>query len=106
MRKQDFVYIGLRDHKNIIYENVTNHERLENLMKMCSGDPLVGKIPYDHYTFLPAIIYVTCEFELKEFYSYYKEKDEYSNILLKIYRIVECKLDPSTNLVTVILQKQ
>jgi hypothetical protein len=44
MRKQDFLYTGLRCHKNIIYENVTNHERLVDLMKMFSGDPLIVKI--------------------------------------------------------------
>jgi hypothetical protein len=38
MKKHDFVYIGFRDHKNIIYENVTNYERLEDLMKMFSND--------------------------------------------------------------------
>jgi hypothetical protein len=26
MKKQDFVYTGLYGHKNIIYENVTNHK--------------------------------------------------------------------------------
>jgi hypothetical protein len=57
MRKHDFVFTGLRGHKNIIYENVTNHERLEDLMKMFSGDPLVVKIPYN---FLQSIIYITC----------------------------------------------
>jgi sulfopyruvate decarboxylase TPP-binding subunit len=46
MTKKDFVYTGLRGHKNIIYENVTNNERLKNLMKMFSGDPLIVKIPY------------------------------------------------------------
>jgi hypothetical protein len=34
MRKKDFVYTGLRGHKNIIYGNDTNHERLEHTMKM------------------------------------------------------------------------
>jgi hypothetical protein len=38
MRKQDFVYTGLLDHKNIIYENITNHERFVDLMKMFPGD--------------------------------------------------------------------
>jgi hypothetical protein len=71
MRKQDFVYIGLHDHKNIIYENVTNHERLEDLMKMISSDLIIVKIPYGNYNFLPSIIYVTCEFDPKEFCSRY-----------------------------------
>jgi hypothetical protein len=62
MRKQDFVYTGLGNHKNIIYENATNHERLEYMMKMFSGCPLVVKIPYVHYNFLPTIIYITYEF--------------------------------------------
>jgi hypothetical protein len=42
-------------------------------MKMFSGDPLVVKIPYGLYNFLPSIIYVTCEFEPKEFCSHYKK---------------------------------
>jgi hypothetical protein len=109
MRKQDFVYTGLRDHKNIIYENVTNYERLENLMKMFSGYPLIVKIPYGHYNFLPSIIYVTCEFDTKEFCSHYRiyvEKDGYDDLLLKIDHIVECKRDPNTDHFTVTLQKQ
>jgi hypothetical protein len=36
-------------------------------MKMFSGDILVAKISYGHYYFLPAIIYVTCTFDPKEF---------------------------------------
>jgi hypothetical protein len=109
MKKQDFIYIGLRGHKNIIYENVTNHEKLEDLMKMFSGDPVVVKIPYGHYNFLPAIFYVTCQFDPKEFCSHYRKyekKDGYNDLLLKIDRIVECKRNPSTNHFTVILQKQ
>jgi hypothetical protein len=72
MRKQDFVCTGLRGHKNFIYENVTNHERLEDLIKMILGDLLIVKIPYRHYNFLSTIIYVTCEFDIKEFCSHYK----------------------------------
>jgi hypothetical protein len=90
------------------YESVANHEKLEDL-KMFSGDPLIIKIPYGHYNFLPSIIYVTCEFDPKEFYSHYriyKEKNGYNDLLLKIDRIVECKRDPSTNHFTVTLQKQ
>jgi hypothetical protein len=105
MRKQDFDYTGLRGHKNIIYENVTNNERLEDLMKMFSDDHLVVKIPCNNYNFLPSIIYVTCQFDPKEFcfhYRKYEEKDGY-NLLLNIDRIVECKHDPSTNHFTVIL---
>jgi hypothetical protein len=51
MKKHDFLYIGFRDHKNIIYENVTNKERQEHMMKMFSGDPLIIKIPCYHYNF-------------------------------------------------------
>jgi hypothetical protein len=108
MRKQDFVYTGLRGHKNIIYENVTNQERLKDLMKIFSGNPLIVKIPYGHY-FLSSIIYVICEFHPKEFYSHYRkyeEKDEYNDLLLKIDCIAECKRHPNTNHFTVILQKQ
>jgi putative component of membrane protein insertase Oxa1/YidC/SpoIIIJ protein YidD len=93
VRKQNFFYTGLRDHTNIIYENVTNHERLEQLMKMFSNEPFVVKIPYGHYNFLPTIIFVTCQFDPKEFCSHYRkyeEKDLYSYLLLKIDRIVEC----------------
>jgi hypothetical protein len=72
MRKKDFLYTELQSHENIIYENVTKHERLEDLMKMFSGDPFVVKIPHAHYNFLPAIIYVTCEFDPKEFCSHYR----------------------------------
>jgi hypothetical protein len=96
MTKKDFVYTGLRDHKNIIYENVINHERLEDLIKMFSGDALIVKIPYGNYNFLQTIIYVTCEFDSKEFcshYRIYKEKDGYNDLILKIDRIVECKRD-------------
>jgi hypothetical protein len=80
-------------------------------MKMFSGDPLIVKISYGYCNFLPVIIYVTCEFDPKEFYSHYRkyeEKDGYNDLLLKIDRIVECKLDlnPNTNHFTVILQKQ
>jgi hypothetical protein len=109
MKKQHFVYAGLRGPENIIYENVTNHERLEDLMKMFSGDPLVVKISYGHYNFLPTIIYVTWEFDPKEFCSHYRkyeEKGGYDDLLLKIDRIVECKLDPNTDHFIVILQKQ
>jgi hypothetical protein len=109
MKKHDFVYTGLQGHKNIIYENVTNHERerVVDLMKIFSGDPLIVKIPYWHYNFLPAIIYVTCKFDPKEFCSHcrkYEEKDEYSDIFLKIYRIVKFKHDPNTDRFTIILQ--
>jgi hypothetical protein len=62
MRKQDFVYTGLQNNKNMIYENVTNYERLEELM-MFSSDPLVAKIPYVLYNFLSVIMFGTCEFE-------------------------------------------
>jgi hypothetical protein len=92
-----------------MYENVTNHERLVNLMKMFSGNLLVVKIPYCHYYCSPAIIYVKCEFHPKEFCLYYRkyvEKDGYSDLLLKIYGLVKCKLDPNINYFTVILQKQ
>jgi hypothetical protein len=108
MRKHDFVYTGLHGHKNIIYENVTNHERLEDLMKMFSGDPLIIKIPYGPYNFLPSIIYVTCEFDLKEFCSYYRkytEKDGCNDLLLKIDCIVEWKHHPNTNRFTIIFLK-
>jgi hypothetical protein len=109
MRKKDFIYTGLRGHKNNIYENVTNNERLEDLMKMFSDDPLVVKIPYGNYNFLPSVIYVTCQYDLKEFCSHYRkyaEKDGYDDLLLKIDRIAECKSDPSTNDFTGVLQKQ
>jgi hypothetical protein len=56
MRKKDFVYTGLHGHKNTIYENIKNRERLEDLMKMFSGDALFVKIPYGRYNFLPSII--------------------------------------------------
>jgi hypothetical protein len=59
---------------------------------MFSGDPLVVKIPYHN---LPSIIYVTCEFDTKEFcshYRLYKEKGGYNDLLLKIDRIAECKV--------------
>jgi hypothetical protein len=106
MRKHDFVYTGLRGHKNIIYENVTNHERLEDLMKMFSGDLFVVKIPYGHYNFLSSIIYFTCQFYPKEFCSHYRkyeEKDEYNDLLLKIDCTAEYKLDLNTNQFAVIL---
>jgi hypothetical protein len=109
MKKQDFVYTGLHGHKNIIYENITNHERLEDLMKMFSGDPLIVKIPYGRYNFLPAIIYVSCKFDTKEFCSHYvkyEEKDWYSDLLLKIDGIVKCKHNPNSDHFTVILKKQ
>jgi hypothetical protein len=109
MRKHHFVYTGLRGHKNIIYENVTNHERLEDLMKIFSSDPLIVKIPYVHYNFLPSVINITCEFDHKEFCSHYREyekKDGYNDLLLKIDRIVECTRDPISNCFTAILQKQ
>jgi hypothetical protein len=63
-------------------------------MKMFSGDPLIVKIPHSHYNFLPAIIYVTCEFQPEEFCSHYRkyaEKDGYNDLLFKINSIVECK---------------
>jgi hypothetical protein len=109
MTKKDFVYTGLRGHKNIIYENVTNHERLEDLMKMFSDDHLVVKIPYGHYNFLPSKIYVTCQYDPKEFcshYRLYKEKGGYNDLLLKIYCVVECTRDPITNHFTATVQKQ
>jgi hypothetical protein len=109
MRKQDFVYTGLRSHKNIIHENVGNHERLEDLMKMFSGDSLVVKISNGNYNFLPSIIYVTSEFDPKKFCSHYRkheEKDRRNDLLLKVDRIVECKHDPYTNHFTVVLEKQ
>jgi hypothetical protein len=108
-RKHDFVYTGLRGYKNIIYENVTNHERLEDLMKMFSGNPLIIKIPYGNCNFLPSIIYVICKYDPKEFcfhYRKYLEKDGYKDLLLKLDRIAECKRDPSTNYFTVTLQKR
>jgi hypothetical protein len=95
MKKVKFVYTRVFGHKNIIYENVTNHERLEDLIKMFSDNPLIVKISYDRYNLLQTTIYVTCEFESKEFSSHYKkieEKDGYNDQLLKIDRIVECKL--------------
>jgi hypothetical protein len=94
MKKQDFIYTGLRSHKNIIYKNGVNPERLEDLVKMFSGDPLVVKIP--------------CEFDLKEFCSHYRkyeEKDMYSDLVLKIYCVVKCKHNPNTDNFTVILYK-
>jgi hypothetical protein len=109
MRKQDFLHTGLRGYKYIIYENVTNHERLEDLMKMFSDNPLIANIPYNHYNFLPSIIYIICEFDPKEFCSHYRkyaEKGENNDLLLKIDCLVKCKLDPSTNHFTVVLQKQ
>jgi hypothetical protein len=105
MRKQEFVYTGLRGDKNIIYENVTNHERLKDLMKMFSNDLFIVKIPYCHYNFLPAIIYVTCEFDLKELVHIIENMQRRVDIVI-YSSIVECKLDPSTNHFTVILQKQ
>jgi putative component of membrane protein insertase Oxa1/YidC/SpoIIIJ protein YidD len=78
-------------------------------MKMFSGDPLVGKIPYCPYNFLPPINYITCQFYPKDFCSHYRkyeEKGGYNDLLLKIDTIVKCKLDPSTNHFTVVLQKQ
>jgi hypothetical protein len=72
MKKQDFVYTELRGYKNIIYENITDHKILKHLMKILSDDSLALKIQYCHYKFLPAIIYITCEFEHKEFYSHYR----------------------------------
>jgi hypothetical protein len=74
-------------------------------MKIFSND-LIVKILYSHYNFLPAIIYVTCEFDPKEFclhYRKYGEKDGYDNLLLKLYRVVKSKLDSNTNHFTVIL---
>jgi hypothetical protein len=76
---------------------------------MFSGDPLIVKIPYIQYNFLPIIIYVTCEFDPKEFcfqYRKYAEKDGYNDLLPKIDRIAECKRDLSTNNFTITLQKQ
>jgi hypothetical protein len=108
MRKENFVYIGLHGHTNIIYENVTNHERLEQLMKMFSNDPLAVKIPYGYYDFLPSIIYVTCELDPNQFclhYKRYNEKDGYNDLLVKIDCIVECKHDHNTNQFTVVYQK-
>jgi hypothetical protein len=70
MKKDKFLYIGHRDHRNIIYEKVTNSERLEDLMKTFSGDPLVVKILKGHYNFLQPIIYVTCEFKPEKFCSH------------------------------------
>jgi putative component of membrane protein insertase Oxa1/YidC/SpoIIIJ protein YidD len=107
MTKKDFVYTGLRGHKNIIYENVTNNERLEDLIKMFSDDHLIIKIPHYYYNFLPSIIYVTCQYDPKEFcshYRLYKEKSGYDDLLLKIDRIAECERDPNTNQFTVTLQ--
>jgi putative component of membrane protein insertase Oxa1/YidC/SpoIIIJ protein YidD len=78
-------------------------------MKMLSDDHLVVKIPYGHYNFLPSIIYVTCEFDPKEFCSHYRkyvEKDGYNDLFLKINRIRECKRDSNTYHFTVTLQKQ
>jgi hypothetical protein len=77
-------------------------------MKTFSNDPLVVKIPYGNYNFLPSKIYVTCQYDLKEFCSHYRkyaEKDGYNDLLLKIDRIVEWKLDAITNHFTVLLQK-
>jgi hypothetical protein len=109
MRKKDFVNTGLRGHKNIIYENVTNTERLEDLIKMFSDNHLVVKILYGYYNFLLFVIYVTCSFDPKEFcshYRVYKEKNGYNDLLLKIDSIVECTRDPITNHFTATLQKQ
>jgi hypothetical protein len=109
MRKKNFVYTGLHGHKNIIYENVTNNERLEDLMKMLSDDHLVVKIPYRHYNFFTYLIFVTCEFDPEVFCTHYRkyvEKGRYNDLLLKIDRICECKRDPSTNHFTVTVQKQ
>jgi putative component of membrane protein insertase Oxa1/YidC/SpoIIIJ protein YidD len=78
-------------------------------MKMLSDDRLVVKIPYGHYNFLPSIIYVTCQYDPKEFcshYRFYKEKNGYDDLLLKIDRIVECTYDPIFNHFTATLQKQ
>jgi hypothetical protein len=76
---------------------------------MFSGDLLIIKIQYGNYNFLPSIIYVTWEFDPKEFCSHYRkyaEKSGYDDLLLKIDRIAECKRDTSTNHFTVTLQKQ
>jgi hypothetical protein len=78
-------------------------------MKIFSGSTLVVMIPNNRYIFLPSIIYVTCQYDLKEFCSHYKkyeEKDRYSVLLLKIDHNVENKLNFDTNNFTVILQKQ
>jgi hypothetical protein len=74
MRKHDFLFTGLRGYKNVIYENVKNNEKLEQIkiMRMFSGDPLVIKISYCYYNFLPIIIYVFCEFDPKEFCFHYR----------------------------------
>jgi hypothetical protein len=80
--------------KHHIYRNLSYNGRLQHLMKMFSGDPLLEKIPYSHYNFLPTTIYVTYEFDPKEFYSHYRkyeEKDTHSNLLLKIDRIVQTR---------------
>jgi hypothetical protein len=47
LKKHEFVYTGLVGYKNIIYENVTNHERLVGLIKdvfrwcSCCKDPIL-----------------------------------------------------------------
>jgi hypothetical protein len=94
IKKRDFVNTGLRDYKNIIYENVINNEKLEYMMKMLSGDPLIVKIPYEHYLFLPTIIYFICEFYPKVFCSHYRkyeEKDGYSDIFFKLIVLLKVK---------------
>jgi hypothetical protein len=76
---------------------------------MFSGNPLVVKIPYGNYNFLPSIIYVTCQYDPKEFcshYRFYKEKSGYNDLLLKIDRIVECTYDHISNPFTATLIKQ
>jgi hypothetical protein len=76
---------------------------------MFSDDLLIVKIQYGHCNFLPSIIYVTCQYDPKEFSSHYRkyvEKDGCDDLLLKIDRNVECKRDPITNHFTATLQKQ
>jgi hypothetical protein len=51
-------------------------------MKMFSDDPLIVKIPYGNYNFLPSIIYVTCEFNPKELCSHYRIYGEKVDVMI------------------------
>jgi hypothetical protein len=55
MIKGMFVYSRLHSRKKNIYNNITNSDRLENLVKMFSDNSLEIKIPYGYFSFLPEI---------------------------------------------------
>jgi hypothetical protein len=98
MHKVGNYYLSLTGDNNIVFDRLLTKDKYSDLLQTFTNNNLELKVKYGYCNFLPEKVIIICCVHPQEWCSKCRPHvEDYSELLKRISRIIECSWDDKTN---------